>query len=140
MSCYLLESAHFNPGLLNPRPFNHEVFNPLGGLGLRRSWLKNLGLRSPGLKFEVEKYGVGMSCNLLMVSTMSFQCQLATTPKYRPRVNNIRVMTYLHIWPLSFFERGFQFQNMGLDKMRELYSQQYPSSANWLQFNSKVPT
>ena len=28
--------------------------------------------------------------------------------KDRPRVNNIRVMTHLHIWPLTFFERGSQ--------------------------------
>ena len=78
--------------------------------------MKNLGLRSPGLKFGDEKYGVGMFCNLLMVSTMSFQCQLATTPKYRPRVNNIRVMTYVHIWPLTFFGMGSQFQKKGFDK------------------------
>jgi hypothetical protein len=28
MSCYLLESGHFNP-----RPFNYELFNPIGVWG-----------------------------------------------------------------------------------------------------------
>ena len=55
----------FQPRLLNPRPFNLELFSPIGvwGLGLRSSLLKSQGLRSPGLKLEVEKSEFGMSCN-----------------------------------------------------------------------------
>ena len=30
MSRNLLESRHFNPGLLNPRLFNHELINSIG--------------------------------------------------------------------------------------------------------------
>jgi hypothetical protein len=37
--------------------------NFLTGLGLKSSWLKNQGLRSPGLKLGVEKSGFGISCN-----------------------------------------------------------------------------
>ena len=36
-------------------------------LGLKSSWLKNLGLKGLGLKLEVEKSGVEMSFNLLEI-------------------------------------------------------------------------
>ena len=40
-------------------------FEPHMDLGLRWSWLKSLGLRSPGLKLGVEKSRVGMTCNTI---------------------------------------------------------------------------
>jgi hypothetical protein len=57
-------AGHYNPRYFNNRLFNHELLNPIDrGLGLRSSWLKCLGLRSPGLKLGVENSGVVMPFN-----------------------------------------------------------------------------
>ena len=49
MSCYLLKSGHFNPGLLNPRPFNHELFNPIGS-GVEEFMFENSGVEKVGVE------------------------------------------------------------------------------------------
>ena len=55
--------------VISTSDFSTWTFQHQRGLGLRSSWLKNLGLRSPGLKLGVETPGVGMCCNHFYIPT-----------------------------------------------------------------------
>ena len=49
--------GHFNPGLLNLKLLNHELFNPI------RVLVKNSVVEKSVVEVKVKKSRVGMSCN-----------------------------------------------------------------------------
>ena len=70
-----LQLLNCNTGHSNPRLFNHELFNPRLPLGLKRSWFKNLDLRSPGLKYYPAAY-YSLEISALDFFTLNFSTSM----------------------------------------------------------------
>ena len=93
----------FNRELFKPRLLNPDLSTPSMGLknpglrnpGLESSWLKSPGWKGLGLKLGVEKSGVEMSFNLLIV-LVTFMCTVLNSQAfYREYLVGLRIRTGL---------------------------------------------
>ena len=92
--------GHFNPGLLIPRPFYHELTNR--GLGFRSSWLKVWG-------WEVWGWSLGLECTVTKLWVYWAACLKKIMTEYLASlcflVTPLDVVTHwsIKLWFLSYY-------------------------------------